>query len=95
MCSTSRSLRTCDVSLGLLTLSAPEAGEFVELIPLYIRTWLKLLSGIEFNRGKICQLSRKSAYLVQCLITEVTARRKRLSCPPPMTLVALMAVRRR
>ena len=32
----SRTLRICDISLGLLTLSAPEAGDFVELILLYL-----------------------------------------------------------
>jgi hypothetical protein len=33
---TSRTLTTCDNSLGLLILLAPEAGDFVELILLYI-----------------------------------------------------------
>ena len=50
---TSRTLPTCDVSLGSLTLTAPEAGDFMELILLYVRIWSKLLSGIEFNRGRI------------------------------------------
>ena len=32
----SRILQDCDISLGLLTLPVPEAGDFVKLILLYI-----------------------------------------------------------
>ena len=35
---TSRTAPTCDVSLGSLTLPAPEAGDFVDLILLYQHT---------------------------------------------------------
>jgi hypothetical protein len=34
---TSRTLPICDVSIGSLTLSTPEAGEFVELIMIYVQ----------------------------------------------------------
>jgi len=33
----SRSLPNCDISLGSLTLPAPESGDFVKLILLYIQ----------------------------------------------------------
>jgi hypothetical protein len=33
---TSRTAPTCDISLGSLTLPAPEAGDFVQLILLYL-----------------------------------------------------------
>jgi hypothetical protein len=42
--STSRTLPTCDARLGSLTLPAPEAGDFVKLILLYVCFYVMLIS---------------------------------------------------
>jgi hypothetical protein len=52
-----RNVLTCDISLGSLTLPASEAGDFVELIPLY-----KALVLVVFN--ECCRVLKSTANLV-------------------------------
>jgi hypothetical protein len=46
---TSRVLPACDISLGSLTLPAPEAGDAVELILLYVKYWLDALFRVQIG----------------------------------------------
>ena len=43
---TSRTLPTCNISLGSLTLPAPEAGDVVELILQYVKYWMGVLVSV-------------------------------------------------
>ena len=98
---TSRILRTCDVSLGSLTLPAPEAGEFVELILLYLHIsgwsyWLELnLTEERYDNWVVKVLTLSSASLPKKPSEESAS----INPPPPlptlMSQVALMVVRRR
>jgi len=65
---TSRTVPTCDISLGSLTLPATEAGDFVELILLYTALVL-----VVFN--ECCRVLKSTANLV----LEVTSEGKRIS----------------
>jgi hypothetical protein len=50
-------LLTCDISLGLPTLTAPEAGEFVELLLLYCRLTLLASYFHITSKGEQCKIT--------------------------------------
>ena len=51
---TSLTLPTCDISLGLLTLPAPAAGDFVELILPYRGKWISLCENEHWSPPPPC-----------------------------------------
>ena len=68
---TSRTLPTCDISLGSLTLTAPEAGDFVELIVHYFFTFM--IVGIFFNKFVNIVFSNHITFIIMISLFGVTS----------------------
>ena len=75
---TSRTLPTCDISLGSLTLTAPEAGDFVELIVHYFFTFM--IVGIFFNKFVNIVFSNENNHITFIIMISLFGVTSCMSC---------------